>query len=75
MSVSRESKRGLGRHLADALLIRILNVLPCESQQLLETTCRVEASWVTLTFPLLPDVCKSQADLQWTGNDSDLDNN
>lgn len=34
MSISQESKRGLGRRLADAFLIRILNVAPFESQKL-----------------------------------------
>lgn len=45
MSVSQESKKGPGRRLADALLIRTLNVLPFESQHLLENKPRAEISW------------------------------
>lgn len=42
--ISQESKKGPGRRLADALLIRTLNVSPFESQHLLESKARVEIS-------------------------------
>lgn len=45
MSVSQESKKGPGRRLADALLIRALNVSPFESQRLLENKPKVEIPW------------------------------
>lgn len=58
MSLSQESKWGLGRRLAVASLIRILNAPLFESRQLSQT--RLWAPWgevlITLHFPQLPDL-------------------